>query len=174
MTKTSQSRSNRKTQESKTADSKKKRQLKLVGLLLIGLVIALLTQPGGSPGTPDKNDELEISLAVKPVNLTLEQSENGASVSRFVTVESLPSIAPSTWANINLFQRQGSPKPKEPASPSNPVAAKKQYVVGAVYGGFESNEGSALVDGEVVRRGEKLDGGLRVLSVGEGGISVIQ
>ncbi len=151
--------------EQSTADSSaavanfKKKQT-LVAMLLVGLLIAILTQPKSDNG--DIAGVLETKSAGQTADLVKpdEPAESeGSRVDRLSQVQELERIELSEISRFELFvpefqQRLGN----------------ATHRVNAIYG--DSNDRAALIGRSIVRRGQPLPDGGKVLQVNQDGIQI--
>ena len=139
----------------------KKKQI-LVVLLLVGLMIAILTQP-----EPDAGDAIETfataSSAQGPPVVEPQEAESIESrMDRLSKVQEFERIELSEFPVFELFA-------PEPFSLQQPLG-NASHRVQAIYG--TAKQRAALVDQSIVRRGQPLPDGAKVLQITQDGIQV--
>ena len=155
-----------------THDQLRKKKIVVVVLVVL-LAIALVWQPKSSkhPSTVHSVPKLEINVS----SFAAQAGEDDASVEDFAVVNSLPRIDPKQIEITNLFQNAYFAPPPEPtADPESLDEPTAQYTVGAVYGRVASNQKAALVEGTIVRSGDRLPDVGNIISVSPTGITIAE
>ncbi|MCS7467894.1 hypothetical protein NZK35_14670 [Stieleria sp. ICT_E10.1] len=157
-------------------DAKKKKQLALVAFLLTVLLIALVCSPSNTTPTGDVATSVKTSLI--SLKSHAERTPEGAPdelMERFVTPVELPALTLDEITATDLFRGaaievvQTTP---EPTSPQTAPPATVEYTLGAVYGAYDGTDRKALIDGQIVRSGEKLETGVVVIQVSDEGVEI--
>lgn len=156
-------------------NAKKKKQLAFIAVLLFVLLVALATAPSGDPSETENPTGQIPSVKLVSLKPPSEQTATNATdelVAQFVATTELPTLSRKQILSVDLFQRPiVSPDP-EPGEQKNIAKPSHQYQVGAIYGAFNGTERSALLDGEVVHSGKKLDSGIQIISISPEGVEV--
>ena len=156
--------------------AKKKKQLVVIALLLAGLLVALWTQPS------DKSDNSVVPV-VKPVAFSAADSESDEAKSVFrdqmATVRKLSRLSIDSMVNAELFYVP-PPQPEIiPEQEEEEPLAVAEIKVQAVYGGsFDEQSGAtnhrALIGTAIIRRGEVLPDGRKIMRVTPDGVELAQ
>lgn len=147
------------------ADSKQQKQKVVVVLLLIGLLIAILTQP--TPETQPVDADVQDTVAITPVVNAVSQVEetNVQHHGWVTTTRELSRVSLEEIVGSELFALEAKRDPAEILQ-----EAVKQVPVKAIYG---SATGQAAIVGQtIVRGGEALPSGGRVVSVQDNGVEI--
>ncbi|PAY17250.1 hypothetical protein CKO51_22555 [Rhodopirellula sp. SM50] len=157
-------------------DAKKKKQLALVAFLLTVLLIALVCSPSDTSPTGDGAASVTTSLvSLKPPSERPPKGDQDELLERFVSAVDLPALTHDEITATDLFRGaaievvQTTP---EPTSPQDEPQSTVEYTLGAVYGAYEGTDRKALIDGQIVRSGEKLETGVVVIQVSDEGVEV--
>ncbi|MDV6033538.1 MAG: hypothetical protein F9B45_26295 [Phycisphaera sp. RhM] len=157
-------------------DTKKKKQLALVAFLLTVLLIALVCSPSDTSPTGDAATSVKTSLvSLKPPAERTSEGTQDELMEHLVTAVELPALTFDEITATDLFRGaaievvQTTP---EPTSPQAEPASTVEYTLGAVYGAYDGTDRKALIDGQIVRSGEKLETGVVVIQVSDEGVEV--
>ncbi len=156
-------------------DAKKKKQLALVAFLLTVLLIALVCSPSDNLPTDDATSVKTSLVSLKPLAQRTPDADRDDLMERFVTAADLPTLSPEEINATDLFRSpaievvQDVPDqaPRQTETP-----ATVEYTLGAVYGAYEGTDRKALIDGQIVQSGEKLETGVVVIQVSDEGVEV--
>ena len=154
------------------SQAKKKKQLIAVALLSVLLLVVLL-RPTTSESSAVAVPKLTMTSARSAPTTTNGESQPIESEPEpdFSIVTALPRIESDAILTIDLFHGPDV-SPEDPPVPLQEPSNARAYNVGAVYGNFDSTEKSALIDGDIVRSGDVIDGENAVLSISAEGVTL--
>lgn len=168
--------SHRKKKSGAAKPAKNTKQLAIVAVLLLGLFIAVLT----SPTAPEEAHAPAAEVQLTPLALTpMPQEVIVEPHPAFVRTETLPSLDGSHWAGLDPFapipvavESVAPPAPSDEPTSTEAVGEPELAIVDvqAIYG--RGGDAVALIGGSVVRVGERLPDGRRVVSVTAEGVEL--
>ena len=146
-------------------DAKKKKQQLLVVVLLAGLLIAILTQP-----KKQQDADANVDLAIKADAIqAVSESPKIHLNPKYLLSRDLSRLPTETASTADLFFDPPEPQIAEAfVDPESDEPVRRERVV-AIYG-TKSTQHSALVGNKIVRSGESLSDGRKVLNVAPEGV----
>ena len=147
------------------ANAKKTKQHVIVVLLLIGLLIAIVTQPHDSPA---KSNTTELQITNVKTTSAKKKPEKKQLAQDYAKVTKLPEAELNTIIVEDLFAVREADR----VDPESEEPEFQPLRVQAIYGS-DANK-AALVDDKLVRAGDILPDGRKVLSVTDSGVELQQ